>query len=145
MTEIITQSLRHFQITTARNSYNAKSTDKVLRISTYHVSALVNPNHENRDRFRQPPNHFSLPLVKIGRTSKIVFINSADPGFDFLFTKDIAGLVTQFGGANSHMAVRCAELNIPAIIGSGEKNFENWVNSNVLEIDCINKQVRIIS
>jgi phosphoenolpyruvate-protein kinase (PTS system EI component) len=76
---------------------------------------------------------------------KIVFIKSADPGYDFLFTKNIGGLVTQFGGANSHMAIRCAELRLPAVIGAGEKYFSLWSAANVLEIDCANKQVRIIS
>ena len=43
---------------------------------------------------------------------KIVFIQAADPGYDYLFSRNIGGLVTQFGGANSHMAIRCAELGI---------------------------------
>jgi len=81
----------------------------------------------------------------INPEGKIVFIKSADPGYDFLFTKNIAGLVTQFGGANSHMAVRCAELGIPAVIGAGENNFNKWKNARVLEIDAANKQVRILS
>ena len=77
--------------------------------------------------------------------NKIVFIRSADPGYDFLFTKNIRGLVTQFGGANSHMAVRCAELGIPAVIGAGEKNYQDWSKATVLEIDSANKQVRVIA
>jgi hypothetical protein len=76
---------------------------------------------------------------------KIVFIKSADPGYDFLFTKDIAGLVTQFGGANSHMAIRCAELGLPAVIGAGEKLFLEWSRANMLEINCAGRQVKIIS
>lgn len=72
---------------------------------------------------------------------KIAFIKSADPGYDFLFTKNIAGLVTQYGGANSHMAIRCAELGIPAVIGAGEKSFEEWSAYNTIEIDCINRKV----
>lgn len=75
---------------------------------------------------------------------KIAFIKSADPGYDFLFTKNISGLVTCFGGANSHMAIRCAELGIPAIIGAGESNFTEWSNAKIFEIDCLNKQVQII-
>jgi phosphohistidine swiveling domain-containing protein len=76
---------------------------------------------------------------------KIVFIKSADPGYDFLFTKNIAGLITQYGGANSHMSIRCAELGIPAVIGAGEKDFEEWSKYNKLEIDCANKKVTPIS
>ena len=77
--------------------------------------------------------------------NRIAFIKSADPGYDFLFTKNIAGLVTLFGGANSHMAIRCAELGIPAVIGAGEKNFAEWSKAKMLEIDCANKQVRVNS
>ena len=84
-------------------------------------------------------------IKSIDLHNKIIFIKSADPGFDFLFSKNIGGLVTQFGGANSHMAVRCAELGIPAVIGAGEINFNSWINAKVLEIDCLNQLVRIIS
>ena len=67
---------------------------------------------------------------------RIVAIESADPGFDWIFTRNILGLVTQFGGANSHMAIRCAEFNIPAAIGCGEQIFERVVRSNEIELDC---------
>jgi phosphohistidine swiveling domain-containing protein len=76
---------------------------------------------------------------------KIVFIKSADPGYDFLFTKNIGGLVTQFGGANSHMAIRCAELSLPAVIGAGEKNFTLWSAARLLEIKCDEHQVRVLA
>ncbi len=49
----------------------------------------------------------------------VVMVPQADPGYDWLFTEGIAGLVTVFGGANSHMAVRAAELGLPAAIGIG--------------------------
>lgn len=75
---------------------------------------------------------------------KIVFIQAADPGYDFLFSKNIAGLITQFGGANSHMAIRCAELGIPAVIGAGEKNYSEWKTWNRMMIDCLNKTVKRI-
>jgi phosphohistidine swiveling domain-containing protein len=78
-------------------------------------------------------------------TEKIVFIQAADPGYDFLFSKQIGGLVTQFGGSNSHMAIRCAELGIPAIIGVGEKNFTEWSKYKRMTIDCLKRQVVKIS
>lgn len=77
-------------------------------------------------------------------SSKIVFIESADPGYDWLFSRNIAGLITLYGGANSHMAIRCAELSIPAVIGCGEQNFGNWSKSKKLEIDCANRLVRVL-
>ena len=49
--------------------------------------------------------------------NKIVLIENADPGYDFIFSYKIKGLITEYGGANSHMSIRCLELGIPAIIG----------------------------
>lgn len=50
----------------------------------------------------------------------IVLLRQADPGFDWLFNHQIAGLITVWGGANSHMAIRCAERGLSAAIGCGE-------------------------
>lgn len=72
---------------------------------------------------------------------KIVMIRSADPGYDFLFSRGIGGLITQFGGANSHMAIRCAELGIPAVIGVGEQNYGEWSRFGRAAVDCLKKQV----
>ena len=66
----------------------------------------------------------------------IICIENADPGYDFLFSKNINGLITKYGGQNSHMAIRCAELNLPALIGVGENNFMKISKSNFIEIDC---------
>lgn len=66
----------------------------------------------------------------------IVLIQSADPGFDWIFSKNIAGLVTQFGGANSHMAIRCAEFGLPAAIGCGERLFKELRHAGVIELNC---------
>jgi len=49
-----------------------------------------------------------------------------------------------YGGANSHMAIRAAELKIPSVIGAGEKKFNSWNKASVLEIDCENKLVKIL-
>jgi phosphoenolpyruvate synthase/pyruvate phosphate dikinase len=76
---------------------------------------------------------------------KIVCIQSADPGYDYLFSKSIGGLITCYGGANSHMAIRCAEMGIPAIIGCGESSFSKYLKAQVVEIDALNKQVKILS
>ena len=57
---------------------------------------------------------------KLILNNKIILIKNADPGFDFLFNYNIKGLVTMYGGPNSHMSIRCSELQIPAIIGIGE-------------------------
>ncbi len=68
--------------------------------------------------------------------NKIVLIESADPGFDWIFSHDIAGLVTKYGGSNSHMAIRCAEFGLPAAIGCGEKLYRKLMGSSVIELNC---------
>jgi phosphohistidine swiveling domain-containing protein len=72
----------------------------------------------------------------------IVFIRSADPGYDWLFNRGIAGLVTEHGGANSHMAIRAAELGIPAVIGCGALFYARWSRAAFLAVDCANRMVR---
>ncbi|MGR3175982.1 MAG: PEP/pyruvate-binding domain-containing protein [Candidatus Scalindua sp.] len=71
-----------------------------------------------------------------GLQGKIVLIEGADPGFDWIFSQGITGLITKFGGANSHMAIRCAELSIPAAIGCGEQIFERLLKAKEIELDC---------
>jgi len=76
---------------------------------------------------------------------RILFVPSADPGFDWIFTRDISGFVTQYGGANSHMAIRAAELGIPAVIGAGETLFRQWQSAAKLCLDCTNQRVVVIA
>jgi len=76
---------------------------------------------------------------------RILFVPSADPGFDWIFSRNISGLVTQFGGANSHMAIRAGELGIPGVIGAGEALFRRWQTARKLCLDCTNQQVLIIA
>ena len=82
--------------------------------------------------------------LKYSLENKIILIENADPGFDWIFTKKIKGFATQFGGSNSHMAIRAAELNIPAVIGCGQKKFDELKNSSEVEIDCLNKKTVIL-
>jgi adenylylsulfate kinase-like enzyme/phosphohistidine swiveling domain-containing protein len=75
----------------------------------------------------------------------ILFVPSADPGFDWIFSRGIAGFVTQFGGVNSHMAIRANELAMPAVIGAGETLFGHWKKADKICLDCGNQQVQVVS
>lgn len=75
----------------------------------------------------------------------IVFIPSADPGFDWLFSHGIGGLVTTYGGVNSHMAIRAGELQLPAVIGAGEVLFDRWAKAQRLRLDCAGRRVEQIA
>ena len=75
----------------------------------------------------------------------IICIENADPGYDFLFSKNIKGLITKYGGQNSHMAIRCAELNLPALIGVGEETYNKIKKNKSIKIDCVLKKIELIN
>lgn len=87
-------------------------------------------------------------LVDAGAAPKldgmIVLIESADPGYDWIFSHRIAALVTKFGGANSHMAIRCAEFGLPAAIGCGEKTFNDLLKAPAIELNCAARTIRAV-
>ncbi len=74
----------------------------------------------------------------------IILIPQADPGYDWLFAYDIAGLVTMYGGTNSHMAIRAAEFGLPAAIGVGESLYEQLAGAEVIELNCEAKTLESI-
>ncbi len=76
--------------------------------------------------------------------NKIVLLENADPGFDWLFSYNISGLITKYGGVASHMAIRCSELGIPAAIGCGEILYEKLQLASKILLDCVNDQIIII-
>ena len=83
-----------------------------------------------------------LQNTKVKLDNQIIFIENADPGFDFIFYHNIKGLVTKYGGSNSHMGIRCMELGIPAVIGLGEKKYDFFSQQTNIQIDCQNKIVQ---
>lgn len=76
---------------------------------------------------------------------RIALIESADPGFDWIFTTGLAGLVTKHGGSNSHMAIRCAELGLPAAIGCGEQLFQGFLGAEHLHLDCGAEMITVVA
>jgi glutamine kinase len=101
------------------------------------------PNFITRKSVTAPVASVSDPPETFA--GRILFVPSADPGFDWIFTRDISGFVTQFGGANSHMAIRAGELGIPAVIGAGETLFRRWRTARKLCLDCTNQKVLVIA
>ena len=83
----------------------------------------------------------NIPDVK----NKIVLIESADPGYDWLFSFDISGLITKYGGSASHMAIRSAEYGLPSAIGCGDKIFNELANANTILLDCNSKIIKILT
>jgi phosphoenolpyruvate-protein kinase (PTS system EI component) len=77
-------------------------------------------------------------------SGKIILISQADPGYDWLFGHHISGLVTMYGGANSHMAIRAAEFGLPAAIGVGEKLYKKLTHAKTVELDCGSRRIEVI-
>ena len=74
----------------------------------------------------------------------MVLIESADPGYDWIFSYNIAGLITKYGGGNSHMAIRASEFGLPAAIGVGEALYKSLTHASVIELDVTNRKIEII-
>ena len=115
------------------------SPDEVI---AFHVPPS-RPNFITRKTVTAPVALVSDPPESFA--GRILFVPSADPGFDWIFSRHISGFVTQFGGANSHMAIRAGELGIPAVIGAGEGLFQQWQAARKLCLDCSNQKVAIIA
>lgn len=71
---------------------------------------------------------------------RIVMLESGDPGYDWIFTKKPAGLITKYGGVASHMSIRCAEFGIPAAIGCGIL-FDKLKDKERINLDCKLKKI----
>lgn len=139
-----------------------------------HLASTANANRDVIDALELPPllcQHldfvvFQYPATQanfIGNTSvmaecldldsesnvtdlagRIVLISNADPGYDWLFSRSIVGLITMYGGANSHMAIRAAEFGLPAAIGVGEVSYRSLACAKELELNPINRVIRIL-
>lgn len=75
------------------------------------------------------------PSVKLHGAT--VVLRHADPGYDWLFGHGIRGLITAWGGAHSHMAIRCAEFGLSAAIGCGEAVFRRVRRAGRVRIDPV--------
>ena len=115
------------------------SDDDLLTVSNY----TITPNFITNERIKGDIL-ISPKDPKIILKNKIVVIENADPGYDWIFTHKIKGLITKYGGLASHMAIRCAEFNIPAAIGCGKIIFDRVVSSKKITLDCNNMRIEKI-
>jgi hypothetical protein len=91
--------------------------------------------------------HARLRIVRAGEVldrgeveGRVVAITNADPGFDYLFALGIKGLITAYGGPNSHMAIRASEFAIPAVIGIGGDRFARLRDGVAIHLDCLKRR-----
>jgi glutamine kinase len=106
------------------------------------VIPALRPNFVTRARAMGPGRELRPgPAPHRGLDGAMVLIENADPGYDWIFSHKIAGLVTKYGGVASHMAIRAAEFRIPAAIGCGDTIFEPLRGAPMIALDCAAERV----
>tara|TARA_B110000240_G_scaffold168075_1_gene190274 strand:- start:6105 stop:8492 length:2388 start_codon:yes stop_codon:yes gene_type:complete len=146
------KSLYQKKINKARNNFDIASSFKlsylIRSIRDLHIVPMQrsSPNFIGNKRIEAEivelnPHQEETPSLE----NKIVCIVGADPGYDWIFTRNILGLITKFGGTNSHMAIRCAEYNLPAAIGCGEQPFDKILKAGKVLLDCQGQRLESIS
>jgi phosphohistidine swiveling domain-containing protein len=126
----------------SRSEWTSNRAVKLSYLIRTESDVLVVPLHRSAPNFITTRNiegnivHLDDADTITNVHDRIVCIASADPGFDWLFAKGIRGLITQYGGANSHMAIRCAEFGLPAAIGIGEETFKRIVKAKAARLNC---------
>lgn len=104
---------------------------------------LTKPNFVTKKIVSGNIHIINNPNKEIEIKDKIVMIENADPGYDWVLSKKIKGLITKYGGVNSHMSIRCEELNMPAAIGVGDKNYDELSNHSKIILDCKENKLNI--
>lgn len=108
------------------------------------VHNTARPNFVTSEVVRGSLCNLSDNLDKESLAGSIVLAEGADPGYDWIFMHPIKGLITKYGGAASHMTIRCAEFGLPAAIGAGEEWYNRLIKAQSVELNCANKQIRIL-
>jgi phosphohistidine swiveling domain-containing protein len=136
---------------------SSKNSEKFYMQSLLEVPSIISSGEDliRFSEFASSPNFFgnetiSAPVLILDKKDQgainrikgnLVLIESADPGYDWIFSKEPAGLITLFGGKNSHMAIRCMELNLPAAIGVGRSKFEKLSSQETAHLDPKSRRV----
>ncbi len=113
------------------------SSDEILAFKQQNST----PNFVTQGSTGGEPVYLTAENMTSSLEGKIVLIGSGDPGYDWIFSRAIGGLVTQYGGIGSHMAVRAAELGLPAAIGVGPVRFSALKSSSRVQIDCARQSI----
>ncbi len=95
------------------------------------------PNFVTRGVACGPVQELQSSSEPIDLRGAVVLLPSADPGFDWIFSTGIVAFITMFGGANSHMAIRAREWDLPAAIGVGEVRYRRLVQARAIRVDCL--------
>lgn len=102
------------------------------------------PNFASMRRVQAEPIEVTPAVDPAALRGRIAVLRQADPGYDWIFAHGIVGLVTQYGGVGSHMAIRAAEFSLPSVIGCGEALYARASRARLLEIDGGSRRLKVI-
>ena len=140
------------QSVAAKKRYDIESTIKTPLLISDRTDLRASIDPALRPTFQAyGPARVSAPLCPVGRhtaarvitAGAVVLIHAADPGYDWIFQYSLAALVTCYGGPHSHMAVRCAELNVPCVLGCGETVYAALREAAHITIDFEQLRMRV--
>lgn len=110
-----------------------------------HASSAAHPNFITQSTTEAAARVLALGAATGEAISDtIVLIESADPGFDWIFTHRIRGFITAYGGENSHMSIRAREFAVPAAIGVGDARFRALCGASRLRLDCAGQRIQVL-
>ena len=105
---------------------------------------LAKPNYITEKSITSEIINLDISKTSHELENKIILLEHADPGYDWIFTRNPAGLITKYGGVASHISIRCSEIGLPAAIGCGEIIYEAVYNASKVLLDCKNQQIIIL-
>lgn len=107
---------------------------------------FVTNNLVSADVVYCPDSLLNEQATELDLNGKILLVEKAEPGNDWIFSKfKIAGIIAKYGGAASHMAIRCLEQGIPAALGCGEKIFRFVQSCRSVFLDCKKGEISKLS
>ncbi len=109
-------------------------------ISAFNIRE-ARPNFVTQNKAEGAPVLLSSESKAMDLNGKIVVLEAADPGCDWIFSHSLAGLITKYGGSASHMAIRSAEFDLPAAIGCGEIIYNRVQNASYVVLNCENQTI----
>ena len=138
---------KRLQLTRAIRLPDLIASPEAVRVVT---TRQARPNFVGRACLTAPPLLLESGAPPAGSQGspllgKLVLVRSADPGFDWIFSHAPAGLITEHGGVASHMAIRAAELGLPAAIGCGRLLFERLAGARLVRLDCGAERVEAVA
>lgn len=68
-------------------------------------------------------------------SARALLLERCEPGFDWVYGRRPAVIVTAYGGPNAHVALRAHELGCPALLGVGTEVLQQMASWPAIEID----------